>query len=489
MYFFNYSSFLIIIMLKIISFSFLFILFDFYLSAQDTIQPKNKSFDYIVIKKIIFEGNKITKERIIRRELDIKEGDTLQLSIIDTTLKRNQIKIFNTRLFVTAEINLDTIQTTKPTTNIRIKLHERWYIFPIPLFELSDRNFNEWWTTYQRDFRRINYGINIIWDNFRGRKEKINLLIQGGFTNKYSLQYSIPYINRSQTWGFGLSASYAQNKSIAYQTSNHKLDFIRTRDIMRERTRLGFGFSHRKGFYTFQNFDFQWTNTWVSDTVLLLNPNYFKNNSSTQKYFSLGYSFRYDLRDVQAYPLKGQIISFNITKNGLGLFNDVSEVNQLNFSLYYGYYKPLSKRWFLDNAFNVYQAFQDEQPYSFASAFGYGESTMRGYELYVIDGQSAYVNRNSLKYELYKGVKKIKFIKARQFNQVPMSVYFVVFGDIGYVRDDKFTQFNKTLNNVFLYSFGTGIDFFTSHNTIFKLSYAYNRLGNAAFYLNFNADL
>lgn len=460
-----------------------------FLLAQDTIKPKNKSFDYIIIQKIIFEGNKITKERIIRRELDIKEGDTLKITLLDTVLKRNQIKVFNTRLFVTAEILKDSTDVIAPMTNLRIKLHERWYIFPIPLFELSDRNFNEWWTTYQRDFRRINYGINVIWDNFRGRKEKLNLLIQGGFTNKYSLQYSIPYINKAQTWGFGFSASYAQNKSIAFQTKEHKLDFVRTQNIMRERTRLGIGFSHRKGFYTFQNFDLQWTNTWVSDTILTLNPNYFHNQSQTQKYLALSYSFRYDLRDVQAYPLKGQMINFNITKNGLGLFNDIAEINQLNFSLFYGYYKPLSKRWYLDNIVNIYQSFQNFQPYSFASAFGYGENTMRGYELYVIDGQNAYVNRNSLKYEVYKGVKKINFIKARQFNQVPMSIYWVIFGDMGYVSDNRYTQLNKTLNNVFLYSFGTGIDFFTSHNTIFKLSYAYNRLGNAAFYLNFNADL
>ncbi|TAE73780.1 MAG: hypothetical protein EAZ85_06245 [Bacteroidetes bacterium] len=475
-------------MLKFIIFVFLFLLFC-PLQAQDSTAQKQEKYPYFIIQKINFEGNKRTKERIIRRELDIKEGDTLYINKLDTTLKRNQIKVFNTRLFVTSELILDTTNVQKPYTNIKIKLHERWYIFPIPLFELSDRNFNEWWTTYQRDFSRINYGINIIWDNFRGRKEKINILIQAGFTNRYSIQYSIPYINQKQTWGFGISASYSENKSIAYQTKDHKLNFVKTRELMRERTRIGAGFSHRRGFYTFQNFDLQWTKSWVNDTITFLNPNYFRNGNNTQNYFSFGYSFRYDLRDVQAYPLRGQIFNFNITKNGLGLFDDVSQVNQLNYSVYYAYYKPLSKKWFLDNSVNVYQSFQNFQPYSFASAFGYGESVMRGYELFVIDGQGTFVNRNSLKYELYKGVKKIKFIKARQFNQVPMSMYFVLFSDFGYVQDNQFTQLNKTLNNVFLYSYGAGIDFFTSHNVIFKLSYAYNRLGNGAFYLNFNADL
>jgi outer membrane protein assembly factor BamA len=454
------------------------------LSAQ---KPLKDSI--IIIQKIIFEGNKITKERIIRRELDFKEGDTLLLKNIDTTLKRNQIKVFNTRLFVTAHILLDSTQKSAIQRDIHIKLHERWYIFPIPLFELSDRNFNEWWTTYNRDLRRVNYGLNVIWDNFRGRKEKLNFLIQGGFTERISLQYSIPYLDKKQNWGLTLGASFSQNKSIAFQTLNHKLDFIRSRNVLRERTRLGIGIIHRKGFYTFQNFDFQWNNHKIADTIAFLNPNYFKDGKTFQQYFSLGYSFRYDLRDVQAYPLRGQIFYFNISKHGLGLGNDLNMVNQTNFSVVYGHYRPIQRRWYREHIFAVFQSFQDFQPYAFASAFGYGDNTMRGYELFVIDGQGSYVNRNTLKFQLYDGVKKINFIKARQFNRLPLGLYWALFADFGYVEDKRFTQFNNTLNNRFLYGYGTGIDIFTSHNLVLRFSYAFNRLGTGAFYFNFNADL
>jgi hypothetical protein len=42
-----------------------------------------------------------------------------------------------------------------------VDVNERWYTFPVPIFELSDRNFNEWWQNYNHDFRRVNYGLRL----------------------------------------------------------------------------------------------------------------------------------------------------------------------------------------------------------------------------------------------------------------------------------------------------------------------------------------
>ena len=48
--------------------------------------------------------------------------------------------------------------------DVMVDVKERWYIFPLPIFELADRNFNEWWKT--RDFSRTNYGLSVVQNNF-----------------------------------------------------------------------------------------------------------------------------------------------------------------------------------------------------------------------------------------------------------------------------------------------------------------------------------
>ena len=47
--------------------------------------------------------------------------------------------------------------------NFTIDLVERWYIWPYPILEISERNFNVWWDDFQssnyQDFSRFNYGV------------------------------------------------------------------------------------------------------------------------------------------------------------------------------------------------------------------------------------------------------------------------------------------------------------------------------------------
>ncbi|MFC7666198.1 POTRA domain-containing protein [Hymenobacter humi] len=48
---------------------------------------------------IIFAGNAVTKERILRAELDFDEGDTLTLADLPARLEANRSRLFNLQLF------------------------------------------------------------------------------------------------------------------------------------------------------------------------------------------------------------------------------------------------------------------------------------------------------------------------------------------------------------------------------------------------------
>ena len=76
----------------------------------------------------------------------------------------------------------------------------------------------------------------------------------------------------------------------------------------------------------------------------------------------------------------------------------------------------------------------------------------------------------------------------KQFQKMPVAIYATLYSDIGYAIDKHFIQQN-ILQNKFLYGVGTGLDIVTYYNSVIKLNYALNRLGQARFYINFTTDL
>ena len=48
---------------------------------------------------------------------------------------------------------------------------ESFYLLPSIIFELSDRNFNDWWVNFDHDFSRINYGGGFLQYNLTGRAD------------------------------------------------------------------------------------------------------------------------------------------------------------------------------------------------------------------------------------------------------------------------------------------------------------------------------
>ncbi len=155
---------------------------------------------YYIIDTIEIEGNKKTKSSIILREFIKKSKDTVSTNYLNYVLQRSQQNIFNTNLFVFDTVYFEKIDSQK------IKLHtyvrERWYIWPLPIFEVQDRNFNTWWET--KDWFRINYGIIVDHQNFTGRKDRFSIVIQRGYSEKYGIVYKKPYVNKQQTIGGGV---------------------------------------------------------------------------------------------------------------------------------------------------------------------------------------------------------------------------------------------------------------------------------------------
>ncbi|MFM8950613.1 MAG: POTRA domain-containing protein, partial [Bacteroidota bacterium] len=106
----------------------------------------------VVIKRLIITGNHITKPQVITREMMIQEGDTLEAALLQKVLSRSKDNIMNLGIFNSVDITSASDNVAGIT--VLVNVAERWYVIPIPQFELVDRNFNEW--VRSGDLGRVN---------------------------------------------------------------------------------------------------------------------------------------------------------------------------------------------------------------------------------------------------------------------------------------------------------------------------------------------
>ncbi|MDN5212003.1 POTRA domain-containing protein [Fulvivirgaceae bacterium BMA12] len=438
---------------------------------------------YVTIQNIFITGNKKTKEEIILRELDAEVGDVVLRSDLEKIIENDKNKIVNTQLFLSVDLQI--VDIAFDQVEILVKVSERWYLFPVPVFKLEARNFNDWWVNWNRDFDRVSYGIKLYQYNLRGRNERLKLQAQFGFTKRFELDYRIPYIDRSQQNGLILRVGYDENNNVNYLTEDHVQQFTDFGKRTRENVYGSITFSHRPSFYSFHYFSLFYRDSKVRDSIAILNPNYFLDGRTRQQYFRFRYRYRKEARDMIAYPLKGYMFNFEIDKLGLGIYDDI---NQLEISADYNKFFDLGKNYFLSNRIGGNVSFPRRQPYVNSRALGFRPNFIRGYELNVIEGQSFFLHKFSLKKRIINTKTRLhKIIKKEQFNTIPIAVYLKTYFDGGIVNSTISETENSRLTNRYIFGTGVGLDVVTYYDFVMRLEYSVNNEGERGFFLNFRS--
>ena len=417
------------------------------------------------------------------------KNDTIPALNLKSLFEKSRENLINTALFNFVIIHDSIISVKELYSHIYVKIDfvERWYLWPLPIFEISGRNFNSWWK--EKDFSKVNYGVFLIKENFRGRKETIKLLLRFGYDERYGISYEKPYINRSQTVGAGLGAGWEQNHEIAYKTENNELIFIKSNN--------GYLFKHfysylnvllRPSIYSHHILQLNFNHYEFADTVLKLNPDYSFDNENINEYLTLYYRFSVDHRNNNIYPLKGNYYDLEISKSGFGVLKN-GDVSMIELKGSYRKYWQIYKRFFYSADISAKISTNRDQPYFFQKGLGYDRNYLRGYELYVIDGQSYWLIKTNLKYNLLPTkVSNIKFIKSEKFGKIHYAIYLSWFFDIGYVDAYKNYDVNS-LNNKLLYGTGFCLDFVTYYDIVFRLEFSVNKSGETGFYFHLKNTL
>lgn len=452
-------------------------------SVGERLGSDSKPLSYVTIHRIGILGNKITKPHIILRELPFAENDTVGRSVLGHKLKSARENLLNTSLF--NFVTIDTVSPGPDQIDILITVAERWYTWPIPIFEVQERNFNTWWQT--KNFERANYGFYLNRENFRGRKEDLSFYFQFGYTEKYGITYKIPYLSRKQVSGAGVSFSYSRNHEVAYMTLENKLLYFKDpSSYVREEFSGKMYYSYRSGIHNTHMLEVKYIKAKISDTLNHYAIGFFTGRDTETQFLMLDYFFRMDYRDAKYFPLKGYCLELEATKIGFGVLSN-EKVDALNLFLTLRKYEKLSNRWYLASGLRIKYSPSTDQPYYIQRGLGFGDY-VRGYEYYVIDGQSYGTAKLGLKYEIIKPKIRSIPIPLEKFNTFHYALYAGIFGDAGYADDRQYAA-NNPLANTLMYGYGAGVDFVTYYDIIFRFEYSFNRMLEHGFFVSFNAGI
>lgn len=454
------------------------------IAFSENVVINNLGNDTIVtIGEISLEGNKVTKDKIILRELEVQTGLELNIDILDSLLIRSRQNLLNRSLFNFVTI---TKQVDNDIVEINVDVVERWYIWPIPIIQFADRNINAWLDKW--DFGRVNYGIDLRVDNFRGSMESLNIVMQFGYDVVLAAKWSIPYLTKNQIFGMSLNGGVRLNHTATYQTIDNEEQFYTSHSGFAQQNVYGkIGLTFRPKYNYIHGIEFGFDQYVFQDTILKLNPDFGSENTD-YNFFSVNYSFKMDFRDFKQYPLDGYYFDASISKDGFGIFNN--DVNRISLGANFDQYLHLYRRWYF--AYNLGgKVSNDNQklPYFIKSGLGYFPNNIRGYELYVVDGQQVGKIKSNLKFEVLPQTKfNINWIKSTKFSEAFIAIYANLFFDMAYVVDNYTNEFNPLANQL-LWGTGVGIDMITYYDLVLRVEYSVNKQGDSGFFVSFVAPI
>ena len=439
--------------------------------------------DSLVIGTILCEGNNRTRRAVLLREMTFREGQSLPADQLPAEMMESRRLLGNTGLFLKTRV--DTCHLRQDTVDVCIRVKEAWYIFPIPIFELADRNFNVWWEDFYRDPNRINFGLYINHYNLTGWGDLLKAKVQYGYANKYELAYNLPQIPGHPAWGAGILAQLQQYREINYGSADDRQLFYRDFDRwMLRKSVVQISVRYRPNYVWKFSSGISFRNIETDPQVIgELNPDFFPQSDPNMAFFTLWAHAEKDRLDDRPYAFRGHALSIDMVKEGLGITGlrdkwwvEGQIAGYLPTGTFHGFEGILSSRVQLNRANPGFFEY---------NALGYGQRLVRGYEHYVVDGMD---------YALVQAAWRIRILdrdiplpwpswfSIPAFKALPLKIYLQAMTDHGIVHD-PFFRANNPLRDRWLMSAGIGIDLRFFFDKIFTLRWNVNGLGENGLFL------
>ncbi|MGI4864798.1 MAG: POTRA domain-containing protein [Janthinobacterium lividum] len=420
---------------------------------------------------ILFVGNAITRERTLRAELNIREGDSLTFADLPARLEANRRRLYNLQLFhaVLAQASCG----SRGQLIIVFSVQERWYVIPTPILSIADPNFKRWLDRPGAErWQRLDYGLHLVHTNFRGRAEQLTTNIQLGFNRKYELFYEVPGFGKRRRIGMGFGISYYQSRNLDYITEDDRPKPLAQPEedafpIQRFYISGGLRLRHTVQFIT--AIDVSYHRESISNTIYQLNPGYFLNRTQ-RKYAEISVVSSNNQRNTFAYPLTGQFMQVALAYRQ---FLDGAPDATPSFAtarLRYARYLSLGHRFYYALGLGgQVRLLAQRYAYADSRALGY-DALVRGYDAYIVDGRAYGLVQQGLSYRAWAPPPlRIPFISNPKINTLPLAVYLNVFADAGLAggSQGRPEPASNQLPGRLLASAGLGLHLVTYYDRVF----------------------
>lgn len=391
--------------------------------------------DVAYVGKLEFKGNTYTKDRVIRREWFLREGQRFNTSLLETSI---------TRMKQLGLVTIEKIPDIKPNPQDPQKVD-----ITAEVRELSRQmiNFNVGYSGFDGWFVALGYSTQ----NFMGMGESLSLQLQSGTRAKqYQLSFTEPYLFNTASLGFSVHKS-----ALRYP-------YLYTRDGAGFDISTSFRFWRYYGasiYYSFERVE-------ISD----VNENYIYSNPYSYYYYgegkrtisSLSPTIYYSTVDSPIFPTRGTKYLFTYRYSGGFLGGDV---NLHRTRLQFVKFIPIGKRHTLGMQFvhEGISAFGDTPVPLYEKIFLGGERSIRGFDIYRIGPRN--------EYGAVIGGNKALYLNLEYLIPLNQQVSFVFFYDVGNAYD-----FGQPINLKNVYS-SMGLElkiFVPMLNVPFRLIFSYN---------------
>lgn len=394
--------------------------------------------DGVVVDSIIVSGNKTTDTNVILREMRHRVGEQLRPEL----LQYDRDRIYSLGLFNRVEI-YHLINENRAT--IFVDVHERWYVFPVPIFGMIDR-----------DWSKLYYGLGVMHNNFRGRNEKL----WAGFALGYDPWLSALYNNPSV---FGKDALFFETQFVFTNTENRSILYGNETGSFKERWYLfNLTTGVRLSLVTTVTATLGFRSIKISEHI----PGHTKTPDGSDDFMVGSLVLKYDSRDVIEYPMNGSFLHASISKSGFG----ESNVDHFRTVLDVRRYIPLSRRLSLAGRVYTSVAGGTRLPHYSHMFLGY-EEKIRGHYAELFEGENVFLSSLEARYRLL-GPKYYEWQNAiaPEFSILRYGVNLALFGDLGttWYRDERIGDVKPVKG------FGGGMHLLLPYSVVLRLEYAFN---------------
>ena len=416
-------------------------------SLEKVFDEKALQIDSLKLKvsDIIITGNQVTDDDIILRDMSLKKGSTFTLKKYSDDL----LNIYNLALFTKVDI-LPVPQTGKDLL-LNIDVQERWFIIPLPIVGMEDGEWKKVWA-----------GLNIRWDNFRGRNESVNLMFRVFYNPAVSFGYFVPWIGKTLHLFGSITGSWSRtrNRSLIAVGRESGSGTLNYEDENFENINYNAGMTIGKTFK--RDYSLYTTYTYNYLKVTKNAPGRTLSEDGIDKYLSVGAGFIYDSRDIYEYATKGDYLRTAYTRYGMLDkeidFGRFTIENQSFIPI------PITKNYYFTIASKLYTsiAMGPVIPYYNHEYLGYSEDYVRGWKGKAYEGENVFTVYNELRIPILKP----RYIKAKNImivKDLPViknldlryGLYFTLIYDIGTVWYKSENIYEKR----FISGAGIGLNF------------------------------